>query len=190
MFTQFKMYVYGIASLVVLGMGLALWYQNGRIDRLKAEVKALQADVETAVAANKTNDATIQELKAERDKAGKSCAKRLADMQALIDNLNKIDTTTGGANGTQASGNTVAAGGAGNSGDALLGLLNGMLPGQGGGQDGVCQAAGPAVSGGAPLVSGDVLYCLDAVNAKNFAKDWTLCQAWANEGVNVIEGMR
>lgn len=190
MFTQAKLYAFGAVLLIILGLGAAVWVQGVRIDGLRAEVKALQADVESAKDANETNDATIKDLKAERDKAGKSCAKQLANMQTLINNLNKIDTTTGGANGTQAFGNAVAAGGAWNSGDALLDLLNGVLPGQGSRQDGVCQAASPAVSGGAALVSGNILYCLDEVNVKNFAKDWALCMAWAKDGIQILDGLR
>ena len=40
------------------------------------------------------------------------------------------------------------------------------------------------------MVSGNVLYCLDEVNAKNMAKDFALCRAWALDGVQAIEGLR
>lgn len=192
MITQAKMYIAGAALLAVLGMGLTLWYQNGRIDRLKSDNAALNLGLATAVGANTENVKTIGELKKEREKSGRSCAKQVADKDKLINELRKIDETDGGTHEQAGNGNMDGTGGGDTGGgDALLDLLNGMLPAADGGQaSGVCQAGSPSVAAGASVVSGDVLYCLNEVSAKNLLKDFALCRAWANEGVIAIEGMR
>lgn len=181
-------YLLGAIALCGIGIASTIYIQNARINHLKSEVADLQGDVARAVTANKTNNETIQQLKAERDKAGASCRKRLADADATIAALHKIDETKGGRHDNRQVGNSSMGGGAGT--DDLLDALNGMLPGQGGSSDGICKAAGAPVSGGAGMVSGDVLYCLDEVNAKNLLKDFLLCRAWALDGMQAIEGMK
>lgn len=179
MFSQFKAYLYGGAALIVAGLAVTIWVQSVRIDKLKADVEQARKNTSICVAANTETQKTIAELKAERDRAGRSCARQIADKNKLIAELQKIDGT-GGNNANDSA----------HSGDAVLDMLNSLLPGQGGGKDGVCQAGGPAGAAGAPVVPGDVLYCLDEVNAKNLAKDWALCKAWANEGVHLLDGLR
>ena len=179
MFSQIKAYLYGGAALIVAGLAVTIWVQSVRIDKLKADVEQARTNTSTCLAANAETQKTITELKAARDRAGRSCARQIADKNKLIAELQKIDGT-GGNNANDIN----------YGGNAILALLNGMLPGQGGRPDGVCQAGGPAVAEGTAVVSGDVLYCLDEVNAKNLAKDWALCKAWAREGVQLIDGLR
>lgn len=190
MFTQFKAYIYGVIAIIVALLSTGVWIQTSRINSLKSDIAQSRLNTEACIAANVDGQKTINELKKERERAGKSCAKQIAEKNKLIDELRKIDETRGGNNGTRTSGNGMAGSDSYSSGNALLDLLNGMLPAEGGGQDGVCKAGDPGVARGTEMVSRDVLYCLDEVNAKNLAKDWALCKAWALDGVNVIEGMR
>ena len=180
MFSQIKAYLYGGAALVVVGLVTTIWVQSARIDNLKKDVEQARTNMSVCLAANADGQKTIAELKKERERAGKSCAKQIADKNKLIDELRKIDEATGGSHANDTD----------NSGNAILALLNGMLPGQGGRADGVCKAGNPAVASETALVSGDILYCLDEVNAKNLAKDWALCKAWAIEGVQLLDGLR
>ena len=186
MFSQIKAYLYGGAALVVVGLVTTIWVQSARIDNLKKDVEQARTNMSVCLAANADGQKTIAELKKERERAGKSCAKQIADKNKLIDELRKIDEATGGGNVS----NNGSADNAVGSGNTILAILNGMLPGQGGRADGVCKAGNPTVAAGAPLVSSDVLYCLDEVNAKNLAKDWALCKAWAIEGVQLLDGLR
>jgi hypothetical protein len=164
-----------------------VWYQNGRIDHLKKALDWERLNKETCLYANAESVKTITALKAERDKAGKSCEARITGKDRLIAELRKIDETTGGhhALGTQNSKPETSVS------DPLLSLLNGVLPGQGGRSDGVCEADGATGPDGAVLVSRPVRYCFCSdQDVRNFAKNWALCRAWAGEAVQVIEGMR
>ena len=166
--------------LAILSLCGLIYVDGMRIDKLKADLAQANMNTSTCVVANAETQKTIAELKKERERAGKSCVKQIADKNKLIDELRKIDEAKGGDNANNTD----------NSGNAILALLNGMLPGQGGRADGVCKAGNPAVASETALVSGDILYCLDEVNAKNLAKDWALCKAWAIEGVQFLDGLR
>ena len=186
MFAQLKAYMYGAAALVVVALAAALWFQTARVDRLVAEIALERENTRVCLAANKTSDDAIQELISERSRDFKSCARQLADKDRLIVNLNKIDATTGGHNVS----NNGSADNAIGSDNTILAFLNGMYPGAGGRADGVCKAGDPGISEGAGLVSGDVLYCLREVDAKNLLKDKALGDAWCAQGVQIIEGLR
>jgi len=191
MLAQVKAYLYAGIALVILGLAATIWIQGVRIDKLKAGLAQEKLNKEACLYANDEGMKTIAELKAERDKAGASCARRLADKQAVIDELNRIDAAKGGGNGARTGdGNAVVVSNTNDSRNTLIDLLNGMLSGAGGRQDGVCQAAGAGVSAGTKVVSGDVLYCLDEVNAKNLMKDFALCKGWGREGAITLDGMR
>lgn len=187
MFSTAKLYAAGAALIIILGLSATVYVQHGQKKVLRAELAQVRA-------ANKTTDNAIQELKAEREKAGKSCAQQVAGKDRLIDELRRIRETKGGndakqGNGT--SGNEVAAADSARSGDALLALLNGMFPTSAADGNGVCQAADPAVAGGAAVVPGQVRYffCSDE-DVRNLVSNVALCKAWALEAVDVIEGLR
>lgn len=190
-FAKFKAYVYGGAAVAVLLLIAALWYQSKVIDRLKADNATLERGAEIMLNANAETAKAVTELKKERDKINATCAKKIADKDRRIDTLRKIDEAKEGHNaGTGAAGNEVAAAGARGGGNTVIALLNGMLPAEDHHENGVCKADSAGVTEGAALVSGDVLYCLDAVNARNLLKDFALCKGWALEAVDTIEGMR
>ena len=179
-FSTAKLYAAGAALLIILGLSAVVYVQHG-------QKKVLEAELAQALAANKTSDNTIQELKAEREKAGQSCAQRVAGKDRLIDELRRIRETKGGNDakqGNRSSGNEVAAANSARSGDALLVLLNGMFPSSGADGNGVCQAADPAVAQGAAVVPGQVRYffCSDE-DVRNLVSNVALCRAWALESV-------
>lgn len=185
MLSQAKLYILGAILLVIVSLGVTVYVQHG-------QKKLLRMERDQVINANETNDKTIKELKAERDKAGVSCARRISDKDRLLADIMKIRETKGANDEQRAetTRNEVAAADTCRSGDPLLGLLNGVLP-PAGGQDGVHQAGGPAGACGAQMVPCQVYYCFASDDdVRNFASDWALCRAWALEGVGAIEGMR
>ena len=193
MFTSIKAYLYGGMAVIILGLGATIWIQSGRIDRLKVEVAQLQTDKTVCLSANVDNDRTIKELKSERVKANKLCEIRLADAYIKADTLRKIDETKGGQHNEQTGDGNMDSTGGGNSGgrDALLDLLNnGMLSGQGGGEDGVHKASGAERAGRAELLPGQLGYCLDEVNSKNLLKNMVLVRSWALDMQTILTSLQ
>lgn len=181
MFSQIKLYFAGGVLLALLALGATVYIQHG-------QKKVLRAELAQALDANKSNDNTIKELRAEISRTSREYERIIADKNQLIDTFQTIDKAKGGVNADQGK-ETARIEAAGGSGDAVLDLLGRVLP-AGPGQGGECKAADPAASGGAPVVSGNVLYCLDEVNAKNLMKDWALCRDWAQEGVRKLTSLQ
>ena len=187
-FAQIRMWLYGAAILAAVGLAGALWYQNGKIDRLKKSLDWERLNKEACLYANAEGVKTIAALRSEIAAAGATCERRVTGKDRLIAELRKIDATEGGTHEHRSEGGDV---GLPSGNDPLLDLINGVLPGQGGRPDGVCEAAGPAGPGGAVLVPRPVRYCFCSErDVRNFAKDWALCRAWARDGVHIIEGLR
>ena len=191
MFTSIKAYLYGGMAVIILGLGATIWIQSGKIDRLKAEIKALQIDVATAVDANKSNQETMTDLREEIAKSGNLCEQRLHARDILNKKLRDIDNLSGG-NHEQNGGVIVAGTGAGNTdGDnALLSALNGMLPGQGSGEDGVYKAVSAESTSGAALLPGQLGYCIDEVNSKNLLKNVVLLRSWALDMQTILTSLQ
>lgn len=177
MLSQVKLYISGAILLVIVSLGITVYVQH-------EQKKLLRMERDQVINANETNDKTIKELKAERDKAGVSCARRISDKDKLIADIMKIRETKG-ANDEQSKPTSMDT-----CSDPLLGLLNGMLS-PASGQDGVHQADGSTGTCRTEMVPGKVYYCFASDDdVRNFASDWTLCRAWALDGAQAIEGMK
>lgn len=97
------------------------WVQQIRIDGIKATLAVKENELEDCQGANETNVATISSLKEERDNAMKGCDARIRLKEKTMANIRRIDNIQikrGETNGKDSP----------DSGDPMLGLLNGMFP--------------------------------------------------------------
>lgn len=105
------------------------WVQQFRIDGIKATLAVKENELQDCQGANEANVATIESLKEERDSAMKGCDARIRLKEKTMANIRRIDNiqiTRGETNGKDSP----------DSGDPLLGLLNGVFPpAEAGGKD-------------------------------------------------------
>ena len=76
----------------VICLFLAYQFQQFRINNLKADLREVRAEVSSLKEANETNQETIGNLKADVTKTNAICAKRLISKDALIRELQRIDS--------------------------------------------------------------------------------------------------
>ena len=174
-------YIYGAVIALILALSGATWYQSGVIEHLKGDSAQLTADALKCAAANEDRRAVIVELVKARDKVVINCESRLAAKDTIIEQLRDIEIITGGCHGqNMGDGN----GGADNNsdidhiGNALAGMLP-MVPAGNSGSSGVHKADGAANTSGTYLLPGQLVHCLDEVNAKNLLRNTILLRGWA-----------
>lgn len=195
MFAWIKQYVYMIMGIVFLvlavaAVGFCLWgahYKKAN-DRLRTDNAQCLGD-------NKMNIGVIEAMKAERANNNHLCEQRLSMKDGLIKRLELIDRLKEGSGDERINvSRDVESGGAcpgvfvtgGFTGSSVLGALNGMYPSAGDAGGVLAGDVAPAATG-AQLLSGQLVYCLDEVNAKNLLKNATLVQAWADDMRAIIE---
>src|ERR1700704_2724825 len=82
-------YLYGGLGVVILFMGVTIWGQSKHIDALVAEKAALQANFDTAVAANAEQARTIDDLKAANDTWAKQASVQATEYKAALSDLSR-----------------------------------------------------------------------------------------------------
>lgn len=82
-------YLYGGLGVVILFMGVSIWGQSKHIDALVAEKAALQANFDTAVAANAEQARTIDDLKAANDTWAKQGSLQAKEYKAALEALSR-----------------------------------------------------------------------------------------------------
>jgi len=172
MLSQAKIYLYGAIGVCILALGTYIYIQNMRISVYQADIKALKEDKQLCLSANSDTMATIAALKAERDKANSSCSARISKKDDVIKGLQNI-IAAGGHNAGTAT--VIAHAGV----SAIIGILDGMLPGPSGSEDGIHSSPSTTSSGGTTLPPGVVGYCVDEINAKNLAANIIMLRGWA-----------
>ena len=181
---------------MILALSGAVWYQSGVITGLEGDKARLASDVLKCAAANDENQATIAQLVHERDKGGSTCESRLAAKDAIIKKLR--DIYEGGSDGSakvelvkpsvQCIGVNRSA-----DNDHLVNLLDGMLqvvPAGDRGAGGVREAGSTASASGASILSGELGYCVDKVNAQRLVTNVTLLRAWAVDMQTILTSLQ
>ncbi len=163
MFAQFRFYITGAVLILIVALGAAVYVQHARNKNLSTELNQAQD-------ANRTNDAAIKDLIAEREQSGRTCESRLSAKDDLIRRMQSIDALASNKGGKHETNNNRSV----DLGGTLLGALNGMYPAVHS-QDGVCPAAGLADAGGAGLVSRKIYYCFCSDDdVRNLLKNYEL----------------
>ena len=97
------------------------WIEELRMDNVKAALTVKEEKLATCQDANTTMQTAVSHLMAERDNAMKGCETRIRLKETTLANIRRIDSIEvkrGDVNGKDSP----------DSGDPLLGLLNGMFP--------------------------------------------------------------